>query len=564
MYVLVLLSTSVGVCHGLDGLDIACSPENAETLVHNNNSQSPIAKRFIEPVQQFRHVSNSRGSHQNSPRPTSQSDLRTNHQNSTRPTSQSDPRANDKNSTHQIRWWMDPKLEQIGQVTQHTSGQLAALVQTVREGFANQTNMTQNTSGQLSALLETVREGCANQTNDTQHTSDHLAKTHALLDSGLHNLTSIMKNMSDGFAARLETISKVCANRTVSTSHTCDPCTCQNDTNHEDETANSSKKEAYNADDFKWLTILWPIATLIAVATIGMTHSPRAAVTSVDDIVTELKNLQTLFVQSEATRNELMCKVQDYQEKEAKLAKDTEALKRILSCMKAKYNNTFDLLDQDYTIQRLAENREAVTREMMLVAKERQKNWWLLLVKQICMQNVFGEWRLLRVHTNFLHEQKKVVLEQWMGKQLQRFCFNTWANHYCFLTPKQQVEKMVGRGMVVLARKNYAEYTKVIQINSELKAISKEYKERERIFQQAIAHNEARRKCACVMMCVCVCLLVLVTSGVIFAMHRPTTLTWQASMDGIPFKMYNASTDWVAYTQTLMPTWQVDWSQQYS
>jgi hypothetical protein len=123
---------------------------------------------------------------------------------------------------------------------------------------------------------------------------------------------------------------------------------------------------------------------------------------------------------------------------------------------------------------------------------------------------------------------------------------------------------MVGRGMVVLARKNYAEYTKVIQINSELKAISKEYKERERIFQQAIAHNEARRKCACVMMCVCVCLLVLVTSGVIFAMHRPTTLTWQASMDGIPFKMYNASTDWVAYTQTLRPTWQVDWSQQYS
>jgi hypothetical protein len=211
LYLLVLFSVSVGVCHGLDGLDIACSPENAETLVHNNNSQSPIAKRFIEPVQQFRHVSNSRGSHQNSPRPTSQSDLRTNHQNSTRPTSQSDPRANDKNSTHQIRWWMDPKLEQIGQVTQHTSGQLAALVQTVREGFANQTNMTQNTSGQLSALLETVREGFANQTNDTQHTSDHLAKTHALLDSGLHNLTSILKNMSVEFAAGLQThIQSVC------------------------------------------------------------------------------------------------------------------------------------------------------------------------------------------------------------------------------------------------------------------------------------------------------------------------------------------------------------------
>jgi hypothetical protein len=390
LYVLVLFSIGVGVCHGVDGLDISFPSEDVGSPVHNNDNHLSNNKwhqdaSYLSPKEQNMHINPAQNVR--SVLPTSQPDLRTDRHKSTRPTSQPDTRAT-YNDSEQTRWWNDPQLtlmnEQVCKITldlvegfanqtnntQITSDKLVELEKAVQEGFGKQTNDTQITSDQLVALVKTVLQGFANQTNDTNNTSDQLAKTHALVDTGFHNLTTAVSKIADHLDKHVQNISQLCVSK-----NTCDPCICSdNATNNETE-----KKTPHRCPEAHFqssLQLMWQVFVFIAGVTYYyVTRSQRSNKMKVDAMKTNLQNVQSLFEHFNGKTNELAVEVQTSKHNEAELKRNAKHLKVYLQSLNKQAFQLKDL-DQCIVLQRVAEHREAMTRARLIwsVIKTLDKN----------------------------------------------------------------------------------------------------------------------------------------------------------------------------------------------
>lgn len=544
LYVLMLLSIGVGVCHGVDGLDIPCPVEDVGSPVHNNDSHlsndqwhqdasymSPKAQNMhIKPAQTVRSVL-----------PTSQPDLRTDRHKSTRPTSQPDLNTSHQNNPVPTTWCFDFLLSQLKEgfdnqtsiLTQNISGPLTAIAETVQEGFGKQTNDTQITSDQLVALAKTVHEGFAKQTNDTQNTSDQLTKTHALVDTGLQNLTIVMSQMTDHLDTHLKNISQLCVSKS-----TCDPCNCSDNAKNNDQQAHcTTPKSCLTAHFQSSSQSMWLVFGFLAVFTYYTTQSSRTKKTKVDGTKTKLQNIESIVERINGQTNQLTVEVQTYKQRDAELERNAKLLQLHMRTKQSK--DKFEDFDQVLAIQRLAENRQAMLRDKLL---ENKLKIWRHFDKQITWRLFFNAWN----YTRRLHANLQICINKWAScverenstLNVLKRNFGAWRE----FSEEKTITAQINLGMIEKMQEMNVHNFNVLQhiktIIPDVNAIREQYEQELTMLQKAIA-NTARRRRARSIMYASFFVLFLCVAGYIAAMLNSGTLTWPASIDGAAFLMYN-------------------------
>jgi hypothetical protein len=596
LYVLMLCSIGVGVCHGRDELGL--QGFNLNLFMHskpNGNHHNTSPPEQACPVESNVSIKNLSGwGIKHLLPPTSQ-------QNSSRPTNQPETRTTDNNSKP-TRWWVDPKLtlmnEQVSKITLdlvegfakqtnntqitsgklvelektvhegfgnqtsiltlNISGRLTALAETVQEGFAKQTNDTQITSDQLVALVKTVQEGFAKQTNDTQITSDQLAKTHAQVDTGLQNLTFVMSQMTDHLDMHLKNISQLCVSKS-----TCDPCNCSDNAKNNDQQAHCTTPKSCLKVHFQSSSqSMWLVFGFLAVFTYYTTQSSHTKQTKVDGTKTKLQNIESIVERINGQTNQLTVEVQTYKKKEADLERNAALLQLHMNTKQS--GHKLEDFDQVLAIQRLAENRQAMLRDKLLESKLKIWRNFDKFDKQITLRLVFNAWN----YTRRLHDNLLICIDKWSScverensnLNVLKRNFGAWRE----LGEENTITAQINLGMIEKMQEMNVHNFNVLQhINTiipDVNAIREQYEQELTMLQKAIA-NTARRRRARSIMYASFFVLFLCVAGYIAAMLNSGTLTWPASIDDAAFLMYNNTVQSMKMQKLSIP--QPDWSELY-